>query len=91
MAEVVMKRGNLEFGFFRCKDKISGEAKIYWGMVHGKWDLNFPVKNGKISRNDDHLALFSSEKVTVIPLQEMANHGMQIKQGDNPMDPRFWE
>ncbi len=84
MAEVNMKWGRLECGFFRYRDQI------YFAMPHGKMVFHFPVKDGKICNHSDSSNICPGEEISVIPLQDMANHGMQIKQDDNPLDQRFW-
>lgn len=82
--ELTMEFRDLEYGFFRyC-------GKIYFAMQRGKWTLHFPVKDGKIARHSDGSNIFPGERISVIPIQNMASHGMKIKQGDDPMDNRFW-
>jgi len=84
MPEISMQFGKLECGFFRYLDSI------YFAMPHGKMIFHFPVKDGKICRQSDGSNIYPGESISVIPLQDMANHGMQINQGDNPLDQRFW-
>lgn len=85
MPEIRMPFGELECGFF------SHRGSIYFAMPHGKFSFPFPVMDGKISRNSGHVpVIYPTEEVSVIPLQEMAQHGMDIKQGDDPFNGRFW-
>lgn len=79
-----MRFGMLECGFFRYL------GKIYFAMPHGKMIFHFPVKDGKICSYSDDSNIYPDEAINVIPLQDMASHGIQIKQGDNPFEKRFW-
>lgn len=92
MPEISMRYGQLECGFFRYLGGIyfAMPRGIYLAMPHGKMIFHFPVKDGKICRRSDGSNIYPGESISAIPLRDMANHGMQINQGDNPLDQRFW-
>ena len=84
MAEVSMKWGELECGFFRYLDQI------YFAMPYEKMIFHFPVKNGKICREADGSNIFSGQEISVIPAPEMVHHGMDKGVDNNPFEDRFW-
>lgn len=84
MSEISMRWGILECGFFRYL------GKIYFAMPHGRMVFHFPIKDGKISKYSDGSNIYPGAEISVIPIQDMVNHGMQIKQGDDPFDEQFW-
>jgi len=84
MAEVTMKFGDLELGFFRYR------GRIYFCYPYGDWNLHYPVKDGKIVRQSDGTAIHPDETISVIPKEEMTKYGLLIGAADNPLEKRFW-
>jgi len=78
----------LRRGFFLIVGDPS--KQVYCAMTHGQRTFCFPIKDGKICREHDSAILQSNDLVEVIHILDTAEHGVDIKEGDELDDPRFW-
>jgi hypothetical protein len=62
----------------------------YFTYPHGDWNLWHPIVDGIIQRQSDESELFPTTDVKMIHPADMGEFGMEFKEGDNPMDARFW-
>jgi hypothetical protein len=84
MPLIEMEFKELNFGFFLY------DGKLYFAFLHGNWVFHFPVIDGKIQRHDDGSNILPWSTVEVIPISEVSEYGMPIKENENPMDSKFW-
>ncbi|NTU99424.1 hypothetical protein HGA64_05490 [Candidatus Falkowbacteria bacterium] len=84
-----MKRLKMRFGVL-SQGFILFDGKPYLNMMHGQYNLLFPVVDGKISRKSEDLDIPPEEVIEVIALEGLEKFGIIMTETDNLMDQKFW-